>query len=115
MNLNTKLVKNKKYNGAIRHELVKVSQEYRVLAVLRYLFPGVYEQMEHGDKPDLQDKTNKVGIEVTAAVQENDMKANRVLAEFDDTSSEKLTKCLDKIINCGYDINIIYGKKSRFY
>lgn len=112
MNLNTKLVKNKKYNGAIRHELVKVSQEYRVLAVLRYLFPGVYEQMEHGDKPDLQDKTNKVGIEVTAAVQENDMKANRVLAEFDDTSSEKLTKCLDKIINCGYDINIIYGKKS---
>lgn len=112
MNINTELVKNKKYNVAILHELVKVSQEYRVLATLRYLFPGVYEQMEHGDKPDLQDKTNKVGIEVTATVQENDMKANRVLAEFDETSSEKLTKDLDKIINCGYDINIIYGKKS---
>ena len=112
MNINTDLIKNKKFNGAISNDIVNVSQEYRVLAILRYLFPGEYEQMEHGDKPDLQDKIKSFGIEVTAAVQETDMKANRVLAEFDETSSEKFPKDLDKIINCGYDINIIYGKMS---
>lgn len=112
MNISTALIKNKVFNGAISSELVKKSQEYRVLAVLRYLFPGKYEQMKQGDKPDLQDSINHIGIEVTSAVQADDMKANRVLAEFDDASSEKLPKDLDKIINCGYNINIIYGKMS---
>ena len=112
MNINTALIKNKVFEGAISSELVKASQEYRALAVLRYLFPGKFEQMEHGDKPDLQDNINHIGIEVTSAVQADDMKASRLLAEFDENSCEKLTKDLDKIINCGYDINIIYGKMS---
>lgn len=107
MNIHTELIKNKKYNGAILHELVKVSQEYRVLAVLRYLFPDTYEQMEHGDKPDLQDKTNRIGIEVTAAVQGNDMKANRAFAEIDHNSSDSQRMAEKKINESGYNINYI--------
>ncbi len=109
MNICTEKIKNKEYNGAISSELVKVSQEYRVLAVLRYLFPGEYDQMEHGDKPDLQDTINHIGIEVTAAVQGDDMKANRALAEIDKHSSNSQRKAQKKIIESGYDINIFNG------
>ncbi|MCR5478662.1 MAG: hypothetical protein K6F27_02230 [Ruminococcus sp.] len=104
MNINTELIINKKYEGVISNRLVKISQEYRVLAVLRYLFPGKYEQMKHGDKPDLQDTINRIGIEVTTAVQEDDMKASRTFAEIDKSSRENLQKSLDKIKKCGYEI-----------
>ena len=108
MNINTDLIVNKIFKCAISSELVKLSQEYRVLAVLRYLFPGVYEQMEHGDKPDLQDKINSTGIEVTAAVQENVMKANRAFAEINKDSSND-QKNSEKITESGYTIHITNG------
>ena len=109
MNINTELLKNKKYNRAILHRLVKVSQEYRVLATLRYLFPGEYEQMERIEKPDLQDNINHFGIEVTSAVQKDDMKANRAFAEIDKNSSDSQRNAVKKIAESGYDINNTNG------
>lgn len=109
MNINTALIKNKVFKGAISSDLVKTSQEYRVLAVLRYLFPGKFEQMEHGDNPDLQDKVNSAGIEVTVAVQGNDMKANRAFAEIDKYSSDSQRIAVKKITESGYDINNTNG------
>lgn len=105
MNINTDLIRNKKFKRAISDELLKESQEYTVLAVLRYLFPGKYEQMKHADKPDLQDKNNSIAIEVTVAVQESDMKANRAFAKIDKTTSESQEIATTKITECGYEIN----------
>ena len=112
MNIYTERINNKIFNGAISSNLVKVSQEYRVLAVLRYLFPGEYEQMEHGDKPDLQDSINHIGIEVTAAVLEDDIKASRLLAEIDDNSSERQMESIEKISQCCYEYHNTDGIKS---
>ncbi len=112
MNIDSELIKNKRFEEAISDELVKVSQEYRVLAVLRYIFPSKHEQMKHGDKPDLQDKINRIGIEVTAAVQENDMKANRTFVEMGKNSSDSQRFATKKITECGYEINSTIGLMS---
>ena len=109
MNINTDLIKNKKFNGAISNDIVNVSQEYRVLAILRYLFPDKYEQMKKREKPDLQDEINHIGIEVTSAVQENDMKANRAFAELDKTSNKNRKNNIKKISESGYEIHNTNG------
>ena len=73
MNIYTDIVKNKQYSQPIPSELLKHSQEYRVLATLRYLFPQKYNEMALGESPDLQDCGNGIGIEVTVAIRENDI------------------------------------------
>lgn len=80
MRIDTDLIKNKNYIYPIQSSVIKHSQEYITLATLRYLFPQRYETMIKGESPDLQDSVNGIGIEVTAAVRENDMKASRALA-----------------------------------
>lgn len=82
MKINTEIVKNKKFEAAIKPCLLKHSQEYRVLATLRYLYPTKFDKMVTGESPDLQDCENGIGIEVTAAVSENDMRASRAFSEL---------------------------------
>ena len=67
MKINTNLVKVKAYTDAIKPSLLKHSQEYRVLATLRYLYPIKFDKMVPGEAPDLQDYENGIGIEVTIA------------------------------------------------
>ena len=74
MKINTDLVKGKKYSSAVKPNTLKHSQEYRVLATLRYLYPSKFDTMITGEAPDLQDSASSTGIEVTAAVKEDDMK-----------------------------------------
>ena len=45
MKINTDLVKNKKFSSAILPSLLNHSQEYRVLATLRYLYPAKFEHV----------------------------------------------------------------------
>lgn len=68
MKIDTNKIKNKRFTTPIESELQKHSQEYRVLATLRYLYPNRFENMITSESPDLQDKENSIGIEVTAAV-----------------------------------------------
>ena len=82
MKINTNLVKNKSFSSAIIPKLLKHSQEYRVLATLRYLFPTKFNTMVTGESPDLQDSANEVGIEVTATVNGNDLKIARVFSNL---------------------------------
>ena len=82
MNINTDLVKNKEFASAIKSSALKHSQEYKVLATLRYLFPARFNTMITGESPDIQDCVNEIGIEVTAAVKENDMKVSRIFSEL---------------------------------
>lgn len=88
MNINTEFInKNfpelkKCFSKSIKPEDLKTSYEYRVLALLRYLFPIQFNTMIKGETPDFQDLVNSVGIEVVSAVNEKDMKARRALSDF---------------------------------
>ena len=82
MKINTDLIKNKKFTFPIDATLLKRSQEYRVLATLRHLYPNSFEAMTTGESPDLQDSMNEMGIEVTCAVAENDMRASRAFSQL---------------------------------
>ena len=53
MKINTKVVQNKKFEVAIKPCLLKHSQEYRVIATLRYLYPKKFDKMVTGEAPDL--------------------------------------------------------------
>ena len=105
MKIYTDLVENKKYSCPIQADLLKYSQEYRVLATLRYLFPGRYETMAMGESPDLQDCINGLGIEVTAAVRENDMKASRAFSKLCQERNNQAAKKYNGIIeSSGYSL-----------
>lgn len=103
MKIDTNKIKNKRFTTPIESELQKHSQEYRVLATLRYLYPNRFENMITSESPDLQDKENGIGIEVTAAVDWRDMRASREFANLQqkDVNTEKHEKA---IVSSGYSI-----------
>ena len=92
MKINTDLVKGKKYCSAIKPNTLKHSQEYRVLATLRYLYPSKFDTMITGEAPDLQDSASSTGIEVTAAVKEDDMKVSRAFSELNQGKPKDMEK-----------------------
>ena len=102
MKINTDLVKNKEFEAAIKPCLLKHSQEYRVLATLRYLYQAKFDKMVTGEAPDLQDRENGVGIEVTAAVSENDMRASRAFSELYKGELKDIEKRKKAIESSGY-------------
>lgn len=102
MKINTEIVKNKKFEAAIKPCLLKHSQEYRVLATLRYLYPTKFDKMVTGEAPDLQDCENGIGIEVTAAVSENDMRASRAFSELYQGETKDIEKRQKAIESSGY-------------
>ena len=71
MNMETKLVKKKEFSTSINSGIQKHSQEYKVLASLRYLYPQKFSTMINGEAPDLQDNENGVGIPSKGAPGEN--------------------------------------------
>ena len=102
MIINTALVINKKFDFPIKSSVLKHSQEYKVLATLRYLFPEKFETMIRGESPDLQDSINCVGIEVTASVRETDMKVSRAFSELCQGEDKKAKKNQNIIKANGY-------------
>ncbi len=102
MQISTALVKNKSFENAIKPSLIKHSQEYRVLATLRYLYPAKFDKMVTGETPDLQDCVSGIGIEVTVAVNENDMKASRAFSALYQRTSKDVGKCKNAIESSGY-------------
>ena len=96
MNLNTERVEKFRLTGAIESALQKDSQEYYVLAVLRYLFPIKYSQVITGERPDLQGE--EIGVEVTIAEDEKTMKTNRAFAQYcEGINKEKNKKKIEKL------------------
>ena len=105
MNIDTEVVHTKRFSTAISSELLKHSQEYRVLATLRYLFPGKYDDMIVDDCPDLQDRVSGLGIEVTSVVKNADMKSSRLFSFYCvDTDEERKKETLRKLNADGYSI-----------
>ena len=104
MNLNTDLVNHKAFELPICSKIQNLSQEYRVLATLRFLYPGKYDSMIKAEAPDLQDVNNGVGIEVTVAVREKDMEASRALLELCQHESVSKKDSKGIIEKCGYSL-----------
>ena len=102
MKINTDLVKGKKYSSAVKPNTLKHSQEYRVLATLRYLYPSKFDTMITGEAPDLQDSASSTGIEVTAAVKEDDMKVSRAFSELNQGKPKDIEKRKNIIKSSGY-------------
>ena len=102
MKINTDLVKGKKYCSAIKPNTLKHSQEYMVLATLRYLYPSKFDTMITGEAPDLQDSASSTGIEVTAAVKEDDMKVSRAFSELNQGKPKDIEKRKNIIKSSGY-------------
>jgi hypothetical protein len=102
MKINTDLVKGKKYSSAVKPNTLKHSQEYRVLATLRYLYPSKFDTMITGEAPDLQDSTSNTGIEVTVAVREDDMKVSRAFSELNQGKPKDIEKRKNIIESSGY-------------
>ena len=111
MKINTDLVKNKKFSSAISPSLLKHSQEYSVLATLRYLYPTNFDEMITGESPDLQDCVNGIGIEVTAAVNENDMKASRAFSELYQGKPKDIERRKNTIESSGYSFVPLIDEK----
>lgn len=103
MKIDTDLVKNKKFPSSVKSSILKHSQEYRVLATLRYLHPDKFDTMITDESPDLQDSISNIGIEVTVAVDFRDMRASREFANLKQKNGnpEKHKKA---IVSSGYSI-----------
>lgn len=80
MNIFTKRILQYRPEKSILSQKLNLSQEYRALATLKYLFPEKYDSFTAGDAPDLQNIENSMGVEVTAAVPEKDMKVARLFS-----------------------------------
>lgn len=111
MKINTEIVQNKKFEAAIKPCLLKHSQEYRVLATLRYLYPTNFDEMITGESPDLQDCVNGIGIEVTAAVNENDMKVSRAFSELYQGNPKDIERRKNTIESSGYSFVPLIDEK----
>lgn len=108
MNIETDLIRSKQFNSPIKPYLLKFSQEYRVLATLRYLFPQKYATMTKGEVPDLQDSENGIGIEVVSAVRENDMRAERAFSRLRQSSNDsEAKKQIDIIESSGCSLGVL--------
>lgn len=111
MKINTDLVKNKKFTSSIKPSVLKHSQEYRVLATLRYLYPQKFDVMITSEAPDLQDSASSTGIEVTAAVKEDDMKASRAFSELNQGKTKDIEKRRYTIESSGYSFVTLKDEK----
>lgn len=102
MKINTDLVKNKKFSSSVKPSVLKHSQEFRVLATLRYLYPTKFDTMIMGEAPDIQDSASSTGIEVTVAVKEDDMKVSRAFSELNQGKPKDIEKRKKIISSSGY-------------
>lgn len=87
MKLNTARVQNKRVNGRIDDKKLKLSQEYFVLAFLKYKFPSKYKDVVHSDRPDLQG--DNVIVEVTTLNADKDMQASKEFAKYIEDRDER--------------------------
>lgn len=69
---------------------------------MRYVYPEKFDTMTTGEAPDLQDSTNSTGIEVTAAVKEDDMKVSRAFFELNQGKPKDIAKRKKIIESSGY-------------
>lgn len=112
MKIDTDRVKKKEFTSAITSSEQKHSHEYRVLAVLRYLYPEKFSTMVKRDSPDLQDGANGIGIEVVSAVKDSDMRAARAFSEVCQAENDIDERSRKRIETSDYSIIPILGNRN---
>ena len=114
MNILTDTIENYYSGHRISSELYKRSQEYKTLAILRYLYPGKYDSMVVSEKPDLQDSAHGIGIEVTTAIPQEEMRAMSEYCKYCSTHGRKeKEKIIDRIQDTGSKLrHVNLGNKS---
>ena len=78
---------------------------------MRYLYPTNFDEMITGESPDLQDCVNGIGIEVTAAVNENDMKVSRAFSELYQGKPKDIERRKNTIESSGYSFVPLIDEK----
>ena len=111
MNIDTDLVKKYHNTHSKDSNIIKYACEYRVLATLRYFYPKEYENMEHSDSPDLQDKSNKMGIEVINAISSKDAEATSLFSKMKNSAPKQNQKLKNVIKKCDYTFSLIEDDK----
>ena len=98
VNIKTNRVKEKEqgFDGVIDDRLLKFSQEYFALAVLKYLYHQRYKDVVKSERPDLQG--DGIGIEVTLVDLANDMQADK---EFVRYHRDRCVGRINTIQKCG--------------
>ena len=98
MKLFTDRVNMKDFADRIDPELLKKSQEYRVLGTLQFIFTEKFDKLSVSEAPDLQNANGDIGVEVTTAVSENDMKASSAFCFYQKAVDEKSKKRAERKI-----------------
>lgn len=85
-------------HGAIDPRLLKDSQEYYALAVLKTLYPDDYKDLKkkEEDRPDLKSIDEHYGVEVTTADSNEDNADNRLLSQYCETKNKKLKNKIEQ-------------------
>jgi len=87
-------------------EQIKDYQELFALAVLRYVYPEIYNDYIKADAPDLQSTDKKSGVEVTSAIRQNDAIINGNSVKYRLTKNRtKRERLKEKIKQVGGDID----------
>lgn len=87
-------------------ELIKTSEEYRTLAILKYSFPDRFSKLHKDESPDLQDSIGEIGVEVTSGESPSDHLITGESIKYRHSKSEtEKEKILRKIQDNGGDIN----------
>lgn len=97
MNLNTLRIINKEFTSYIDEKKLKLSQEYFVLAFLKYKFPSKYADVFHADRPDLQGEN--VFVEVTALSTNGEMQASKEFAKYIEDGDKRRIKTIRRTGN----------------
>lgn len=80
MRLDTeRIIEDRKYPNT-DSQIIKYSQEYCVLAALRYFFPDEFANVNHSDHPDL--KCDDYGIEVVSVVDGHERSVEKLFDEY---------------------------------
>ena len=99
MHIETERLNNglKYIHGAIDSRLLKDSQEFYALAVLRTLYPDKYSDLKKKteDRPDLKSIGDEYGVEVTTADSDEDNADNRLFSQYRVSKDEKLKKKIE--------------------
>lgn len=97
-------IKQKRFNNGVRPRIRKHSQEYRFLATLQYFYSDRFKSFIVDEIPDLQDRDNSVGIDVTIASSEDDMEAASLFSSLRGKTKEEAERIRGIIEHLHYSI-----------
>lgn len=82
--------------------------------VLEELYPEQFVNLRIKDKPDLQSQDNYCGVEVTIAIDRNELQSEKLYSDITYNRVRDKVKALKRIEECGYKVEngILHGKTS---